>query len=72
MNFEQSARLSGEISQLEIGLSTLENDLAEYKDINKRYRDQLIKVKVCVAYSALRRLAGGRNFANVVSDVRYG
>ena len=72
MDFEQSARLSGEISQLEIGLGTLENDLAEYKDINKRYRDQLNKVKVCTENSTTCRVTGGSNLANIVPDVRHG
>lgn len=28
-------------------METLEYDLAEFENINRRYKDQLIKVKVC-------------------------
>ena len=35
------------MSSLKQQLRGQEKDLEEFKDINRRYRDQLIKVKVC-------------------------
>ena len=35
-------------------LKTFEKDLKEFKDINRRYRDQLIKVKVWNCFVALQ------------------
>lgn len=43
---EQYASLGGEVSSQKSQLKTWESDLKEFKDINKRYTDQLIKVKV--------------------------
>ena len=46
-NFSQQyASLGGEVSSHKSQLKTWENDLREFKDINKQYTDQLIKVKV--------------------------
>jgi DNA repair protein RAD50 len=42
----QVAHLQGELASHKAQLKTLESDLKEFRDINKRYRDQLIKVKV--------------------------
>ena len=42
----QYAHIGGEISSLSETLKQVEKDLREYKDINKRYTDQLVKVKV--------------------------
>lgn len=44
----QCAHIDGELSSLRVQLRTIEADFKEFKDINKRYRDQLIKVKVCM------------------------
>lgn len=43
---QQYASIGGEVSSQKSQLKTWENDLKEFKDINKRYTDQLIKVKV--------------------------
>ncbi|KAH8114569.1 AAA domain-containing protein [Phellopilus nigrolimitatus] len=40
------SRLGGELNSLKDQLKTLEKDLSEFKDINKRYTDQLVKVKM--------------------------
>ncbi|KAH7885017.1 ALG6, ALG8 glycosyltransferase family-domain-containing protein [Phlebopus sp. FC_14] len=40
------AHIGGEISSHNETLKQVEKDLREYKDINKRYTDQLVKVKV--------------------------
>ncbi|KAI6096209.1 hypothetical protein EV401DRAFT_1143963 [Pisolithus croceorrhizus] len=40
------AHLGGEISSLNETLKQVERDLREYKDANKRYTDQLVKVKM--------------------------
>lgn len=40
------AHLGGEISSLNETLKQVEKDLREYKDTNKRYTDQLVKVKM--------------------------
>ncbi|KAL4080977.1 P-loop containing nucleoside triphosphate hydrolase protein [Scleroderma citrinum] len=40
------AHIGGEISSLSQTLKQVEKDLREYKDINKRYTDQLVKVKM--------------------------
>jgi len=42
----QYARLGGEISTLRDQLDMLQKDLDDFKDINKRYTDQLVKVKM--------------------------
>lgn len=34
------------MSSLKDQVETLEHDLAEFRNVNKRYKDQLIKVKV--------------------------
>jgi len=42
----QHAHIGGELSSERSKLKTWEDDLKEFKDINKRYTAQLIKVKV--------------------------
>jgi len=42
----QYAHIGGELSSLKDQVETLENDLAEFENVNKRYKDQLVKVKV--------------------------
>lgn len=38
--------MAGELSSSRSQLKTLESDLKDFKEINKKYTDQLIKVKV--------------------------
>ena len=45
-DFYQSAHIGGELTSLRAQLQKLEEDLREFKDINKKYTDQLVKVKV--------------------------
>jgi len=45
-DFCQSSHIGGELSSHRSQLTTWEEDLREFKDINKMYTDQLIKVKV--------------------------
>ncbi|PAV16910.1 dna repair rad50 [Pyrrhoderma noxium] len=40
------SRMGGELSSLREQLKVLEKDLAEFKDVYKRYADQLVKVKL--------------------------
>ncbi|TBU46351.1 hypothetical protein BD309DRAFT_1078711 [Dichomitus squalens] len=40
------AHIGGEVSSLKAQLKTLEGDMADFKNVNKKYRDQLIKVKM--------------------------
>lgn len=62
----QYAHTAGELSSNKSQLKTWAGDLAEFKDINKRYTDQLIKVKVRnLQFSATGKL-------NLPLDVRYG
>ena len=63
----QFAHLGGEISSHKSQLKTWEDDLKDFKDINKRYTDQLIRVKV-------RRTThfDGHRQPVVDPDVRYG
>ncbi|KAF9783547.1 AAA domain-containing protein [Thelephora terrestris] len=42
----QYAHIGGELSSLKDQVQTLEYDLAEFENVNKRYKDQLIKVKM--------------------------
>ncbi len=42
----QYSRLGGEISTLRDQLDMLQKDLDDFKNIDKRYTDQLVKVKV--------------------------
>ena len=42
----QYAHIGGEISSHQEQLKMTERDLRDFKDINKRYTDQLVKVKV--------------------------
>ena len=42
----QVAHLQGALASDTAQMKSFESDLKEFKDINKRYRDQLIKVKV--------------------------
>ncbi|KAI0755005.1 hypothetical protein C8Q80DRAFT_404011 [Daedaleopsis nitida] len=42
----KSARVGGELNSLEDQLKTFENDMQDFKNVNKKYRDQLIKVKM--------------------------
>jgi len=42
----QYAHIGGELSSLKDQVEMLENDLAEFGNINRRYKDQLVKVKV--------------------------
>lgn len=50
----QYARLGGELNSYESQLKQLEADLEDFKDVHKKYRDQLVKVKVC-CYSRQRK-----------------
>lgn len=43
----QYHQLTGELGSLKAQLKSLENDLKEFKDVHKKYTDQLIRVKVC-------------------------
>ncbi|KAN0123479.1 P-loop containing nucleoside triphosphate hydrolase protein [Russula decolorans] len=43
---QRSAHIGGELTSLRAQLQRLEADLGEYKDINKQYTDQLVKVKM--------------------------
>ncbi|CDO71491.1 hypothetical protein BN946_scf184909.g85 [Trametes cinnabarina] len=40
------SHIGGELSSYKSQLKTLENDAQDFKDVNKKYRDQLIKVKM--------------------------
>ncbi|KAI0670775.1 hypothetical protein C8Q78DRAFT_1078750 [Trametes maxima] len=40
------SHIGGELSSFKSQLKTLENDALDYKNVHKKYRDQLIKVKV--------------------------
>jgi len=40
------AHIGGELSSLKGQVDTLENDLAEFENVNRRYKDQLVKVKM--------------------------
>ncbi|KAI0699279.1 hypothetical protein C8T65DRAFT_659755 [Cerioporus squamosus] len=40
------AHIGGELSSLQTQLKTLEKDMNEFKNVGKKYRDQLIKVKM--------------------------
>ncbi|KAI0702294.1 hypothetical protein BC835DRAFT_1404375 [Cytidiella melzeri] len=42
----ECSHVDGELSSLRVQLKTIEADFKEFKDISKRYRDQLIKVKL--------------------------
>ncbi|KAI0304359.1 hypothetical protein B0F90DRAFT_1666864 [Multifurca ochricompacta] len=42
---QKSAHIGGELTSLRAQLQTLEKDLGDYKNINKKYTDQLVKVK---------------------------
>ena len=50
----QYAHIGGELSSLKSQAETLENDLAEFENVNRRYKDQLIKVKVGYSWSGPR------------------
>ena len=52
----QYAHIGGELSSLKDQVETLEHDLSEFENVNRRYKDQLIRVKV--GYS----LGSSRNF----------
>ncbi|KJA21183.1 hypothetical protein HYPSUDRAFT_141004 [Hypholoma sublateritium FD-334 SS-4] len=55
---EKYHRLTGELSTLKAQLKSLENDLKEFKDVYKKYTDQLIRVKVSdMANSDLEKYA---------------
>ncbi|KAN0125486.1 P-loop containing nucleoside triphosphate hydrolase protein [Lactarius tabidus] len=43
---QKSAHIGGELTSLRAQLQTLEKDLGDYRDTNKKYTDQLIKVKM--------------------------
>ncbi|KAF9013278.1 hypothetical protein BDQ17DRAFT_1386857 [Cyathus striatus] len=43
---DEFSHLGGELSSLKSQLKSLETDLKEFKDINKKYTDQLVRVKV--------------------------
>ncbi|KAF8134783.1 AAA domain-containing protein [Mycena galopus ATCC 62051] len=52
------AHMAGELSSSRSQLKTLESDLRDFKDINKKYTDQLIKVKMSdMANSDLEKYA---------------
>ncbi|RDX42487.1 hypothetical protein OH76DRAFT_1362729 [Lentinus brumalis] len=40
------SHIAGELSSLQTYLKTLESDMSEFKNVGKKYRDQLIKVKM--------------------------
>ena len=42
----QYAHIGGELSSIKSQVKTQEADLKEFKDISRRYKDQLVKVKV--------------------------
>ncbi|KAI0345847.1 hypothetical protein BDW22DRAFT_1353452 [Trametopsis cervina] len=42
----ECAHIDGELSSLRVQLRTIEADFKDFKDVGKRYRDQLIKVKL--------------------------
>ena len=44
--FLQYSHIGGELSSYKAQLKTLESDAQDFKNIHKKYRDQLIKVKV--------------------------
>ena len=44
----QYAHLGGELSSCESQLKQLEGDMHDFKDVHKKYRDQLVRVKVCL------------------------
>ena len=48
------------MSSLKDQVETLEHDLAEFENVNKRYKDQLIKVKV-----------GTRELVHSISDQQF-
>ncbi|KAF8798952.1 hypothetical protein BYT27DRAFT_6885490 [Phlegmacium glaucopus] len=51
-------QLTGELSSLKVQLKSLETDLKEFKDVHKKYTDQLIRVKVSdMANSDLEKYA---------------
>ncbi|KAH9969662.1 P-loop containing nucleoside triphosphate hydrolase protein [Russula dissimulans] len=43
---QRSAHIGGELTSLRAQLQKLEQDLREFKDINRKYTDQLVKVKM--------------------------
>jgi hypothetical protein len=47
----QYAHIGGEVSSHKSQLKTWEEDLKDFKDINKRYTEQLIRVKVQIIFS---------------------
>ncbi|GLB38321.1 putative repair protein [Lyophyllum shimeji] len=52
------SHLAGEVSSLQSQLTALEADLKEYKDVNKKYTEQLIRVKMSdMANSDLEKYA---------------
>ena len=42
----QYAHIGGELSSIKDQVKTQEKDMREFKDIHRRYKDQLVKVKV--------------------------
>lgn len=46
LTIPQYAHIGGEISSLQAQLDTLQSDMKDFDNIAKKYRDQLIKVKV--------------------------
>ena len=62
----QYSRLGGELSSLKVQLGDFEKDLSEFKNINKRYTDQLIKVK---ASTVLERAYQNMLTASQMSDM---
>lgn len=63
----QHAHLGGEMASHRAQLSTWESDLKEFKDVSKRYTDQLVKVKVCGAVLVFLNWCSVSN-----ADVRHG
>lgn len=66
----QFSHIAGELSSHKSQLKTWEADLKEFKDINKRYTDQLIKVKVRSSFSD--RMISILNKADLDIDVGHG
>jgi DNA repair protein RAD50 len=65
----QYAHIGGELSSLKDNAKTQEKDMKEFKDVNRRYKDQLVKVKVLFEIFIVRNSTTDMLFA---ADVRHG
>lgn len=61
----QYSKIDGELGSLKSQLQSLESDFKEFKDVNKKYTDQLIRVKVITLRDMKMLILHS-------SDVRYG